>query len=188
MTDEADLLERAKAYEQVALSELYDRYAPKMYAYIYRRVSDAQVAEDLTGELFVRMLRAIRNGQSWHHSLRAWLYRIAHNLVVDHFRRRPISSDVSIDLFDETLPIEAGSGSDLNDPVQRVEDLVEQGRLESALHQLTPEQQHVLALRFGEGLRTRQVAKIMDKTSGAVEGLQRRALAALRRILSGETR
>ncbi|MBN1580915.1 MAG: sigma-70 family RNA polymerase sigma factor [Anaerolineae bacterium] len=205
MTDQADLLEQAadgvhpQAYDKAALSKLYDRYAPKMYAYIYRRVGDAQVAEDLTGELFVRMLRAIQNGQSWQRSLRAWLYRIAHNLVVDHYRRRPTSGDVSLD-FDgtvygsdgtpyreEILQTEAGNGSSLDDPVQRVDDLDDRERLASALHQLTPEQQQVLALRFGEGLRTRRVAEVMDKTVGAVEALQRRALAALKRLLGGET-
>lgn len=187
MTDKADLLERAKVYDKAALAELYDRYAPKMYAYIYRRVGDAQVAEDLTGELFVRVLRAIHNGQPWQRSLRAWLYRIAHNLVVDYFRRRPTSGDTSLDLLDETLQTEAGNGSNLDDPVQRVDDLDDRNRLATALYQLTPEQQQVLSLRFGEGLRTRRVAEIMDKTVGAVEGLQRRALAALKRLLGGET-
>jgi RNA polymerase sigma-70 factor (ECF subfamily) len=197
VTDKADLLERAadevhpQTYDEAALSELYDRYAPKMYAYIYRRVGDAQVAEDLTGELFVRVLQAIQNGQSWQQSLRAWLYRIAHNLVIDTFRRRPASGDTSLDLLDETLQTEAGNGSSagelnrLDDPVYWVDKLDDQSRLASALHQLTPEQQQVLSLRFGEGLRTRQVAEIMDKTVGAVEALQRRALAALKRLLAG---
>ena len=88
MTDEKTLLAQAKAYDLDALSELYTRYAPTIYAYIYRRVGNAAVAEDLTGELFVRMLRAIHNERAWRDSFRAWLYRIAHNLVVDHYRGR----------------------------------------------------------------------------------------------------
>ena len=61
VTAEPALLKRARAYDPAALAELYDRYAPKMYAYIYRRVSGAALAEDLTGELFLRVLRAIQN-------------------------------------------------------------------------------------------------------------------------------
>ena len=97
MTNETKLLERAKTYDEAALAELYDRYAPRIYAYIYRRVSDAALAEDLTGELFVRMLRAIRNERVWRTSFVAWLYRIAHNLVVDHYRQRPPAPLLAID-------------------------------------------------------------------------------------------
>ena len=71
MTDEGALLERARTYDEEALTELYDRYAPRMYAYIYRRVGDAGLAEDLTGELFLRVLRSISDGQAWRDSFRA---------------------------------------------------------------------------------------------------------------------
>ncbi len=89
MTKEQILLERAKEYDEAALTELYDRYAPRIYAYIYRRIGDAQLAEDLTGDVFTRVLRAIQAEHFWHTSFQAWLYRIAHNLVVDHYRRQP---------------------------------------------------------------------------------------------------
>ncbi|NIR03623.1 MAG: sigma-70 family RNA polymerase sigma factor, partial [Gemmatimonadales bacterium] len=68
------------------LGELYDRYAPRVYAYVYRRVSDAQLAEDLTGDVFLRVLQAVKSERYWQTSFQAWLYRIAHNLVVDHYR------------------------------------------------------------------------------------------------------
>jgi RNA polymerase sigma-70 factor (ECF subfamily) len=159
-----------------ALGELYDRYAHKVYAYLYRRLGDAALAEDLTGDVFLRVLQAIRSGRTWRESFRAWLYRIAHNLVVDHYRRRPPVPPVPVS---EHL---AAGGQD--DPVGMVEETMERARIQAALEQLTPEQQEVLALRFGEGLKTRQVARVMGKTPGAVEGLQRRAVASLRRILS----
>jgi RNA polymerase sigma-70 factor (ECF subfamily) len=177
VTDETALLKRAKAYDAAALAELYDRYAPRMYAYIYRRVSDAAVAEDLTGELFLRVLRAVQSEQVWHNSFSAWLYRIAHNLVVDHYRRRPPEPPLSLD---ETRLVAD------DDPAVAAEEALARDRLRAALSRLTPEQQQVLALRFGEGLTAREAAQVMAKTTGAVEALQHRAVAALRRILAGE--
>ena len=176
VTKEADLLKRAKIYDPVALTELYDRYAPKMYTYIYRRVSDAALAEDLTSELFLRMLRAIRNEQAWRDSFAAWLYRIAHNLVVDHYRRRPPTP---------SLPLGEVLIAPDDDPAAAVEDTLACERLQAAISCLTPEQQEVLALRFGEGLTARETAQVLRKTTGSVEALQHRAVAALRRILAG---
>jgi len=174
VTNEQILLDRAKAYDPEALAELYDRYAPRMYAYIYRRVNDAILAEDLTSELFLRMLRAIKNEQTWHKSFVSWLYRIAHNLVVDVYRRRP---PPSVPLDD--APIQA----DGQDPAEQVHEALGRERLSAAIHLLTPDQQQVLALRYGEGLTARETARIAHKTTGAVEALQHRALAAIRRIL-----
>jgi RNA polymerase sigma-70 factor (ECF subfamily) len=175
VTNEQILLERAKTYDPVALGELYDRYAPKMYAYIYRRVSDAALAEDLTSELFIRVLRAIRNDRTWRDSFVSWLYRIAHNLVVDVYRRRPPPS----------VPLEdIVSQSTEDDPVQATLETLDRERLQAAVHHLTTDQQQVLALRFGEGLTARETARIVRKTTGAVEALQHRALAAIKRILS----
>ena len=178
MTSEAKLIKRARTLDPAALAELYDRYAPKMYAYIYRRVGDAALAEDLTGELFVRVLQAIRNERAWRDSFVAWLYRIAHNLVIDHYRRRPPMPHVSLE--------SVGVSGEGDSPDVEVEGLIERERLRAAIEMLTPEQQEVLALRFGEGLRVKEIANIMNKTPGAVQALQHRAVAALRRILTGE--
>lgn len=174
VTDERPLLDRAKAYDPEALAELYDRYAPKMYAYIYRRVGEAALAEDLTGELFVRVLRSIRNEQAWRKSFSAWLYRIAHNLVVDHFRRE---RGMSHEPADELLVALEG------DPMRDTESALGLAQLRAAVARLTPDQQEVITLRFGEGMTAAQVAEVMNKTTGAVEALQHRALASLRRIL-----
>ena len=177
MTGEGALVERARAYDEKALGELYDRYAPKMYAYIYRRVGHAATAEDLTGELFLRVVRSLRNDQAWRDSFSAWLYRVAHNLVVDHYRSLP-------ELPDE--PVETSIEGDGGDPAAAVEGRLARERLRAATDRLTPEQQEVLALRFGEGLTAAETAQILNKSTGAVEALQHRALASLRRILGGE--
>ena len=177
MTEDVPLLKRAKACDPEALAELYDRYGPRMYAYIYRRVNDATVAEDLTAELFLRVLRALRNERAWSDSFRAWLYRVAHNLVVDHYRRQP---PVPSGTLEESFAAQDG------DPRVIAEDILATEHLRAAIGRLTQDQQQVLTLRFGEGLTAKETARILGKSTGAVEALQHRALAALRRILLGE--
>jgi RNA polymerase sigma-70 factor (ECF subfamily) len=177
VTSEHALLERARAYDADALGELYDQYAPLIYAYLYRRVHDAQLAEDLTSEAFVRVIQAIQSEQFWHTSFRGWLYRIAHNLVVDHYRKQPPAPMLALD--ERLVAVQGDPDSALAEKLSR------QGLL-AAISQLTPDQQQVLVLRFGQQLAAREVAEVMDKTVGAVEALQHRALAALRRILKEE--
>jgi RNA polymerase sigma-70 factor (ECF subfamily) len=174
VTSEHTLLERARAYDADALGELYDQYAPLIYAYLYRRVRDAQLAEDLTGEVFVRVLQAIQSEQFWHTSFRGWLYRIAHNLLVDHYRKQPPAPMLALD---EQLVAAQG------DPDSALAEKLSHQDLLAAISQLTLNQQQVLVLRFGEQLAAREVAEIMGKSVGAVEVLQHRALTALRRLL-----
>ena len=177
MTNEHTLLERARDYNLDALGEIYDEYAPLVYAYLYRRVQDARLAEDLTSEVFVRMLQAIRSERFWRTSFRGWLYRIAHNLAVDHYRKQPAAPHLQLD---EEL-IQDGSSVDAEVAMR-----LSRQRLGPALQQLTPDQQQVLSLRFGQQLTAREVSEIMDKSVGAVEALQHRALRTLHRILEEE--
>lgn len=177
VTKEHTLLERAREYNLDALGEIYDRYAPLVYAYIYRRVHDAHLAEDLTSEVFVRVLRAIQSQRFWRTSFRGWLYRIAHNLVVDHYRGQPAVPP---------LPLDEGLIQDGSGPDTEVAKRFSRQRLWKALQRLTPTQQQVISLRFGEQLTAREVAEVMDKSIGAVEALQHRALAALQRIMEEE--
>jgi len=175
--NERTLLKRAKQYDEAALGELYDLYAPRIYAYIYRRVGDAHLAEDLTGDVFVRVIQAIQADRFWHTSFRAWLYRIAHNLVVDHYRRQPPVVELE---FDERMI--ASEDNTVSIITRRLSNQL----LRAVINRLTSAQQQVLTLRFGEGLTARETAEIMDKSVGAIEALQHRALAALRRILEKE--
>ena len=177
MTDERALLERAKRYDEAALGELYDQYAPRIYAYIYSRLGDAQLAEDLTGDVFVRLMGAIQSERFWRTSFQAWLYRIAHNLVVDTFRRHRPTADVELN---EQL------ATSQDDVPSLVAQRLSYRHLRAAIADLTPDQQQVLALRFGEGMTARQAADVMRKSTGAIEALQHRALARLRRLLKKE--
>ena len=174
MTGERELIERARAYDEEALGMLYDQYAPLIYRYLYRRVQDAQIAEDLTSDVFVRVLKAIQSAKTWHTSFRAWLYRIAHNLVVDYYRKQPAVPALALD--EDLVADEGDADSALAERLSRQ-------RLQAAIRLLTPGQQQVLALRFGERLTAGQIAEDLGKSVGAIEALQHRALATLRRIL-----
>jgi RNA polymerase sigma-70 factor (ECF subfamily) len=174
--NQEELLERASRAEPAALGAVYDQYADRIYAYIYRRVGQAEVAEDLTGQVFMRMLEAIRRDQGWRSSFSGWLYRIAHNLVVDYYRRR---GRVTLIDIDEATPIRATEG----DPVRSTESLLNREQLRAALLQLTEEQAEVITLRFMEERSIAEVADLMDKTEGAIKALQYRAVLALRRVM-----
>jgi RNA polymerase sigma-70 factor (ECF subfamily) len=170
------LLEHASRADPLALGTLYDQYFPKIYSYVYHRVGQAELAEDLTGQAFMRVLEAIRSGQGWRTSFSGWLYRIAHNLVIDHYRRRKRASFVDIDA---APPIKATRG----DPMRAAELRLDSERLRSALNDLTEEQAQVITLRFLEELSIAEVAAIMDKSEGAIKALQYRAVLALRRVM-----
>lgn len=175
--DDDSLLERVQEYDKSALGEIYDRYAGRIYNYIYYRLGDAHLAEDLTGTVFLKMLEAIHTSKSWNVSFSGWLYRIAHNLVVDHYRRNQQECGAQLD--------ERLVASD-EDPVKAVERRLESARLRQAIEELTEEQGQVIALKFVEGLTNAEVAQILGKTEGAIKSLQFRALASLRRILEAE--
>jgi RNA polymerase sigma-70 factor (ECF subfamily) len=159
-----------------ALSELggvYDTYAPKIFRYIYHRLGDQSLAEDLTSEVFVRFL----NARVAPNNLAAFLYRIAHNLIVDYLRQHPPALSL-----DEDVPSDGG------DPAQLAEIEMERVRLRRALHRLASEQQQVIVLKFLEGLSNEEIARVIDKPVGAVKALQHRGLATLRDLLGAELR
>ena len=161
-----------------AWRELYERDLPRIYSYIRRRVESDPVAEDLASQVFLEGLDRIGGFTYRGFPIAAWLFRIAHNLVVSHYRRQ---AREPVGTLDETQV----------DPEGSVEDAVEleflRGELKAAFGTLTGEQRDVVMLRFVEGISTREVAMILDKPIGAVKALQHRGLAAMRRFLSGGT-
>ena len=172
--DERALLERAQTYDPAALAEIYDRYSGKIYSYILYQVGDEELAADLTSNVFTKMLDAIKSAKSWHSSFSSWLYRIAHNAVVDHFRRSS---------HEKFLPLDERLVSAKEDPVTNVENKIEAESIRQALAYLTVEQRTVIILKFFEGFSNLEVAKVMGKTEGAIKSLQYQALGAMRRYL-----
>ena len=177
--DEAALLRAARRWDMDALAAIYDNYSPLIYRYAMRFVSSPDVAEECVAETFARFLQALRNGGGPKTHLKAYLYRIAHNWITDHYRRQP---PPQIDV--ETVAHALASNDDpLSDQLSLKED---QARVRAALRLLTPEQQQVIVLRFLEEWSLKEVAEALGKPVGAVKALQHRALAALRRILLEE--
>lgn len=174
-----DRLQQARKFDRVALADIYDDYHPLIYRYVYRRVGDVQAAEDLTAVVFQRFLEAIQTSSGPEHSLRAWLYRVAHNLVVDHYRRQQ---------HRQHLPLKNTFMMTGDNPEQMAGKALIAEQLREALGYLTPEQQQVISLKFLEGLSNAEVAALVEKPVGAVKSLQHRGLAALQRLLSPSER
>ena len=179
-TDEAALVDRAAQRDPGAIASLYDLYAPKIYSYLYHRVSDQTLAEDLTGQVFLQMIEAVRTERGWRTSFSGWLFRIAHNLVIDHYRKRAHANFTDLD---DSPNIAATN----DDPFATAVAVLDSDALLRAINELTGEQAQVITLRFLEGYNVAEVAELMDKSEGAIKALQYRAISNLRRIMSGET-
>lgn len=189
--DERQLVEQAKAGDRQAFGRLYQQHVDRVYSFVAFRVRDAELAEDLTQEVFVQALRALE-GYDWRGSIAPWLLRIARNTVTDHWRRRarrperPLSAVEFGDEDDEHG--RAGRLAAELDPADlaRADLVLDRELVVSAARSLTELQQQVLALRFASGLSIRETADVMGKTEGAIKNLQHHAVKALRRQLREE--
>lgn len=159
---------------EARLAALYDECYDKIAHYVHVRIGNQAEAEDIASEVFLRALRSLGSYRERGIPMQAWLFRIAHNLVVDHLRRVSKRRTVSID----TVEI----ASD-DDPVADAERNIERERLTEAMAQLTPEQSEVLRLRFFGGLTSREAGKVLKKSDGAVREMQRAAIQKLRGLL-----
>lgn len=164
------------AAKRAAVAQLYETHFEKIARYITVRIGNIDEAEDLASEVFVRALRGVEGYKETGAPMEAWLFKIAHNLVVDYLRsrgRRP-----ALMPLDEDMPVasEHNPGEDL----ERQEEIRE---LQQAMEQLTPAQRQVLALRFGGEMTSEQVAKLMGKKPGAVRELQSAGIKKLRQIM-----
>ena len=173
-TPDSELLDRAREYDSQALAEIYDRYAELIYRYLYRYLGDPAQAEDLTSEVFLKLLQVLNTPRAPRDRLQGWLYRVAHNLAMDYFRKASKSSTLAID---ERLVAEDDA------PPAAVQKGQDRERLQAAIRQLTPDQQRVILLRFGEGFKISKVSRLMGKSEGAVKILQHRAIKRLRKLL-----
>jgi RNA polymerase sigma-70 factor (ECF subfamily) len=168
--DEQRLIARAQDGDEEAVTLLYERYVDSIYAYIHYRVESAEAAEDLTSEVFLRMVRSLRAYRDRGLPFRAWLFRIASNLITDHYRHKnnhPV------------LPIHDYYESDDPNPVEQVIDNQEQLDMQLALKTLPEQYQDLLILHFVEDLSYEEIVTIMNKSSAALRAMQYRALKSL---------
>lgn len=177
MQGEEQLVLSAQAGDDRAFEQIYEEYFDKIYRYIVVRVGNQADAEDLTEEVFLKALESIGSFEWRGISIAAWLFRIAHNVVVDHLRRMSKR---------QTTPIEEGVPSRGPSPHEKAAINLTMEKLKTALTRLTQAQQQVLSLRLAGGLSIAETARVMGKTEGAVKASQHSALKALRRIFSRE--
>jgi len=171
-TDDRHALDGLRDLDQQVIGAVYDQYFSEVYRYVLYRLGDPTLAEDIASDVFVRLLEAAQSKRAPETNIKGWLIGTASHIVMDHMRKKYRRPEEEIS---DSLP-------DLTPGPATEVDQREQNRIvNNAYSQLTPEQQHVLALRFGQGYSLEETANYMNKNVNAVKALQFRALAALQR-------
>ncbi len=175
-TDVRRLVDRAQQGDRQALEELYLMHFDRIYSYLQMTVGNRHDAEDLTNQTFVKMLESIERFQWRKVPISAWLFRIAHNLAMDHFRSRRRWQP-------EEEPPEPEDSAERSAEEEALHSIGRQSMLE-LIDGLSQEQQQVLTLKFVFNFSNAEAATILAKTEGAIKSLQHRALASLQRQLA----
>ncbi|MQM28369.1 ECF subfamily RNA polymerase sigma factor, BldN family, partial [Glycomyces albidus] len=176
----ADLVARAQDGDPGAFGEIYDRYSDTVYRYIYFRVNNAQLAEDLASETFLRALRRISSFSWQGRAFGAWLVTIARNLVVDHFKSGRYRLEI---VKPDVLGADAQDSDPSTSPETAALEKLTNATLLTAVKKLNPDQQECIVLRFLQGFTVAETARTMGKNEGAVKALQYRAVRTLARLL-----
>jgi RNA polymerase sigma-70 factor (ECF subfamily) len=169
-------LTEARQLSREDLVGIYEHYHPEIYRYAARMLGDRDAAEDCVAETFSRMLQAVRGGGGPSENIRAYLFRVAHNWIVDYYRRNKSHHQLA---EEDNLADPQGNPSHL------VSQEWERERVRAAMFRLPPDQQQVIQLRFLEDWSHEEVAGVLGKTVEASRALQHRALASLRKMLLG---
>jgi RNA polymerase sigma-70 factor (ECF subfamily) len=178
VTDQ-DWVRRAQRGDADAIGQLYDAHHQALFRYVWSRVGERALAEDLTGEVFMRMLSALPRYRETAAPFRAWLYQIARNLLVDHYRQTGNRMNIPLGQVEMV-------GSAMMDLTTLVEQQLTLERVQQALARLEATQREVVTLRFLSGLSLQEVASVLGKSENAVKALQHRGLATLRQVLAQE--
>ena len=174
---EATLVERAKAGDGEAISTLYERYAAQIRRYIASRVGDPVLAEDICGDVFVKVLESIERYEDRGWPFSAWLYRIAYARTVDvlrQARRRP------------SLPLDEALLGALEPPDEAIMARIAYHEIKGVMDVLTREQRLVLRLRFDEDRSLAEIAQSLGRSIGSVKALQHRGLVRLAQVLTAQ--
>lgn len=172
---EERLVSELQSLSESAWEEVYARHVRQVYSYIYFRVGDEHVAEDLAADVFARAVAGIRNYEYRNTPLLAWLYRIAHNVTIDYRKAAVQRSHHQAEMPDD-LPGREDSFRQLDDRRDML----------AAIRGLTDSQQQVIILRFYKEMSILEVARVVGKPEGAIKALQTRALRSLHRIMTGQ--
>lgn len=168
------LADTSASSSRAIIGNLFEQYYYKIVHYIFIRINDRGDAEDLGGEVFIRALKSFGSFRGQPAQMPSWLFKIAHNLMVDYIRKSAIRKQSSLD------HVEIHNGHSVE---ESVETKMEIEKLSTALKRLTPAQREVIGLRFFAGLPSAEVGNILGKSSGAVREMQRTAVDTLRKIM-----
>jgi RNA polymerase sigma-70 factor (ECF subfamily) len=168
------LLARAIKGDADAFGDLYERHLMSIFRYVYYRIGEVREAEDLTETIFVKVWQALPKFKLGKSSFRTWIYRVAHNTLVDHYRTKKEEFELP-----EDAPIKSSSPL----PEEEVIAMERSEQISVAIRRLNPQHQEVLTLRFINEMSHEEAAKVMGKSTGAVRVLQYRALKALQQQL-----
>jgi RNA polymerase sigma-70 factor (ECF subfamily) len=173
MHDELSELAGLRDLDPEVISAIHHRYYPDVYRFARYRIGDDILAEDISSEVFTRLLEAIHNNRGPKSNIKGWLIGTTSNLVNDHFRKSYAhqEEELSGELMVESY----------NDPSELMDSKNIQASIRSAINELTLEQQQVIALRFSGELSIEEISKIMGKKINAIKALQFRAVASLRK-------
>ena len=171
--------EAARSRYEKQLAALYEEYYDRIARYASVHIGDRSDAEDIAGDVFLKALKSLDSYEERGVPMQAWLFRIAHNLVVDYLRKKSRFS---------TVPVEMTELPGDSDPEALAAQSIEMEKVRQAMTQLTPDQRQVIGMRFLGGLTSKEVAAIMKKSDGAVREMQRAAIERLRGVLAPEGR
>jgi RNA polymerase sigma-70 factor (ECF subfamily) len=169
------IVDAARAGSDAALSELYTLYFPRVYRYILARTGNSYDAEDLTEEVFMKVLEAIERFEWREAPFSAWLFRIAHNAVISQRRKDGARG--------RSAPLTEGLALDSQGPDELVENRLALRDIMDAAQKLPEAQRQVIAFRFGAGLSVAETARAMNKGEGNVKVIQHKAIAKLREMV-----
>ncbi|MBT3363184.1 MAG: sigma-70 family RNA polymerase sigma factor [Chloroflexi bacterium] len=164
-----------KNHKEAMLTSCFNQYFDRIARYIYVRLGDKAEAEDLASEVFLKAYKSLDTFKKREVPMQAWLFKIAHNLLVDHHRKHSKMKTVQID---DKLQI-----ADKSDPMQAAMANLEYGKVLKAMDKLTQDQRQVVELRFFGGLTSEEVGNVMNKSNGAVRQMQSHAIKRLRQLL-----
>ena len=178
MSIEKDVVSQAINGDKNAFAQIYEVYFDKIYRYIYLRLGNQTEAEDLTQEVFASSLEAIGSYKWRNLPFASWLFRIAHNKVIDHLRKEHKVEKIALE--DDMCSIDERNPEFIAQHNLDVEELFDN------VKKLSPAQHAVISLRFGSELSIAEVAKVLGKSAGTVKALQYSGVRALRRMLPEE--
>ena len=179
--DQVDIIEKlvqsAKKGDALSFGKLYDLFYTKIFRYVAYKVGNREDAEDITAEVFIRMLKSINSFSFQGHPFSSWLFRIAKNMVVDHFRknsRRKTAPLETAGSIQETESLEIDYQLDLD---------IKMSNISKSIKTLTDLQQEVISLRFAGGLSIKETASAVGRKENAVKALQHSAIKKLRLLV-----